>query len=1205
MACLVAWLRLSGAFAAALSVANAASVSPLDTWLGQLRSRDPSVRLSAAYHIEMSAANSEAAVQTLLVASRDPDPFVRRHVAAVLGDLPGHTAQATPTLCRMVLDKDEDVRAQAAVALSKRGEDAFPALITMLQDTRDISKDIAIGKDEQTGATPSDYAAVALTHEINPIFPALANAYLIVRAQFARSGKGSDAHPFDLERAQRKGEYLDVHQRSVTRSFSPVYLRDLIEYIMARRPPELETAALGSYLTQVSAKDTDLAMLMAQVVNTSATDAVSLLSAMYRKYTSDAVRGFVLGKLVKAADFPDSDSDQEDRKQPRLTVAQSQTLDLLAEALQDPNPKIRQSAAKAAHAIGRPGIVLYDGLLACIGDAAPNVREACIGAIGAVLESPCAKEAVARTLVHVLDSDREATVRSTAAAALGELKFAFPFVQESLILAGKDPKVKYVDSSLEDILKNTSPAPSTFTWLLSQLRSDDQSSRNSAARTFRDMPSIPKLIASTLAASLKTPNAFAPTVKEYDSSYGEALVESLSQAALNETDTLDAFEYVLRAGIAQPSPQNRKMAGEVLRYLQKAVSLPASLQEAVIRYGETVDAAAAAIDLPRAGAPGLSVLVSRITSAKVAEEDSWLSCKSLRDSPVAAKAQLVPRLLGMMRGDNGPAAACAAAALAGTSEERAGLMELFRQYRLRDVTAVDFLQALIYSPAWDWVSAALREIEGSTANPEPLLYLFDAEVSAKTYGVAALNGALRMHDPRRREAVGAVLEGIGESDEDPEWSMEDLKAALAKCFADPDLRETAVNFIRNWRWHPELRSWAAPALPSQEARMASQLEDPDADKVRDALRYLSEIESPAPSTVDAVRNLLQQVRRRPRIKIQNHTLAGPEADIWDLLSGGCEVVEAWGPAGREAAGPLKDLLFDESTWAQWCAVRTLPRVLPDDPQLPELLAKLAISDEDDELRVEAAEQGLRLGAALGEREFLFDALVLDQRIPLSISKELNGLADELRPWVGRRPKRGPKPPGLPAFPWPPPRWSYLGLFGRDFPRSLLGGDSSTLGDLYQRLYGALKSVDSNFETGLFGVPGGFALLVKPERVNEDGTPFPTKYRWSEGKVPPLSLADYVAQLFTQTVGYFRAMVFVVTDNEQFGSGKEVLPDFATGAADLPDDIAKQTLKDKHVFALVYSWKREPGQAPIMIARELSALTHLQRSGLIGALQQHQ
>lgn len=94
-----------------------------------------------------------------------------------------------------------------------------------------------------------------------------------------------------------------------------------------------------------------------------------------------------------------------------------------------------------------------------------------------------------------------------------------------------------------------------------------------------------------------------------------------------------------------------------------------------------------------------------------------------------------------------------------------------------------------------------------------------------------------------------------------------------------------------------------------------------------------------------------------------------------------------------------------------------------------------------------------------------------------------------------------------------------------------------------------------------------------------------------------------ALVFTLPVGYVRAMALIVTDQPQFQSGIQSLPDFSSGGAVLPDEIGKQLLMDKHVFALIYSWKREWGQAPTMVSRELSALTHLQKSGFIDGLRQ--
>jgi hypothetical protein len=146
--------------------------------------------------------------------------------------------------------------------------------------------------------------------------------------------------------------------------------------------------------------------------------------------------------------------------------------------------------------------------------------------------------------------------------------------------------------------------------------------------------------------------------------------------------------------------------------------------------------------------------------------------------------------------------------------------------------------------------------------------------------------------------------------------------------------------------------------------------------------------------------------------------------------------------------------------------------------------------------------------------------------------------------------------------------------------------------------------DPGFESGLFGVPGGFALLAKIERIQEDGAPFPGKYRWVEGKVPPLDLKDYVGRLFLEKSGFFRVIAFVITteDYRPENASAKPLPKISEGAQDLPDEIARDRFKGKNGYILIYSFQKEKGGRLIESKiRSLSALVHLEKSGILSRL----
>jgi hypothetical protein len=291
----------------------------------------------------------------------------------------------------------------------------------------------------------------------------------------------------------------------------------------------------------------------------------------------------------------------------------------------------------------------------------------------------------------------------------------------------------------------------------------------------------------------------------------------------------------------------------------------------------------------------------------------------------------------------------------------------------------------------------------------------------------------------------------------------------------------------------------------------------------------------------------------------------------------------------------------KSELARQQAVKMLAAIGMHNSEDKGALMETALRDESDETRLAAARQALDLLVDLDE-EAVLTAIVTDGYVVTSIYEELDGIADQMRPRQGaRRGKARPNARPLMPFPWPPPRYSSMGKFGKDFPLSWLGDEETRLDALYQRLYAALKAADRNFEARLFGVPGGFALLTSVEQTERDGTPLPAKYRFAEGSVPPLNLADYLAKLFTDPPSARRQLAFVVTDEANFGVSDRQVPDFTLGGDTLPDEIARQKLRDKNVYVLVYAWERRSGEAAHSLTG-LSAATHLAVSGLMKVLQ---
>jgi len=264
-----------------------------------------------------------------------------------------------------------------------------------------------------------------------------------------------------------------------------------------------------------------------------------------------------------------------------------------------------------------------------------------------------------------------------------------------------------------------------------------------------------------------------------------------------------------------------------------------------------------------------------------------------------------------------------------------------------------------------------------------------------------------------------------------------------------------------------------------------------------------------------------------------------------------------------------------------------------------LLARL--DDPNEPVRLAAASALEMLGFQLTELGDAFVALTIDSFLSEFFARARDEIDAEVRVsvWVTA---------GwfdLPLFSWPnPPTPAHIEPFGQNIPRSLLGGDAATLGAVYHRLVQALFEIDPAFESSVFGVPGGFALLAKIERIREDGSPLPPPYRWTLGQIPPLSLSDYVGQLFFEKPGYFRELAFVVTDEEYSPENPHPrsIPDIGEGALDLPGELARDLLEKKKAYLLVYSFVRERGgRTRELRLSGLSASIHLQKSGVLGSL----
>ncbi len=200
------------------------------------------------------------------------------------------------------------------------------------------------------------------------------------------------------------------------------------------------------------------------------------------------------------------------------------------------------------------------------------------------------------------------------------------------------------------------------------------------------------------------------------------------------------------------------------------------------------------------------------------------------------------------------------------------------------------------------------------------------------------------------------------------------------------------------------------------------------------------------------------------------------------------------------------------------------------------------------------------------------------------------------------------PATIPQFPWPPPR-ATVTLRLPDSLVAIPGQDS--LGTVFDRLRMALKRVDVGWWSVYAIGPNGFAVVTRMEAIDADGRPKPGAARWSglsAQETPRFSgIGDYLKALFSARPGFYRVIVFAVTDRPsgQTADGHGLRPReaeilVAGGSDQLPAAMRAIPLEtDGRCIALIYEFERpsESDSARFVPRAEIGALQHLMLAGL--------
>ncbi len=197
---------------------------------------------------------------------------------------------------------------------------------------------------------------------------------------------------------------------------------------------------------------------------------------------------------------------------------------------------------------------------------------------------------------------------------------------------------------------------------------------------------------------------------------------------------------------------------------------------------------------------------------------------------------------------------------------------------------------------------------------------------------------------------------------------------------------------------------------------------------------------------------------------------------------------------------------------------------------------------------------------------------------------------------------------MPAFPWPPPRYSAFATIVREW---IADGPAPTLGSVAKRLEAAFDRTGYGERT-YYWVPGGFALVSRIEQIRADASPIDPPARWAiETPRVRAGFVDHIRALFNAPPGFYRVIVFAVTDQD-FAAGSrtpssaEARTWASSGSLRLPADVGSRPYTGQHfTTALIYEFERRSDQteAQMRTPSDMPGRVHLEKTGLWQALAQ--
>jgi hypothetical protein len=196
---------------------------------------------------------------------------------------------------------------------------------------------------------------------------------------------------------------------------------------------------------------------------------------------------------------------------------------------------------------------------------------------------------------------------------------------------------------------------------------------------------------------------------------------------------------------------------------------------------------------------------------------------------------------------------------------------------------------------------------------------------------------------------------------------------------------------------------------------------------------------------------------------------------------------------------------------------------------------------------------------------------------------------------------------MPAFPWPPPRYSAFSAIAREW---VAPNAQATLMSVARRLESAFDAAGYG-ERSYYRIPDGFALVSRIEQIRRDATPFESPSRWQAQSATITvreGFIDHIRALFNAPPGFYRVIVFVVTDQDFAAAEREPTSSEASnwvssGSMRLPETVGSLPYSSRHyTTALIYEFERRAfEQAHVRAPSEAPGRVHLEKAGLWRAL----